>query len=166
MFQCDQCSFSSSRKYNLERHVKNIHGTLQTGSGAVLSEQSIPHHVAQEIFNKNVVPIETYNHVSRQCQGWSSAYKNIEARNKQLEAQIALVNACRHEGVNKFQQTDQEVKNRIKALEDVIVKWQEYYSEKASMKHELTRVLTAYKTGCKNAAELKETIVRMINHYL
>ena len=77
MFQCDQCSFSSSKKYNLERHVKNIHGTLQTGYGAVLSEQSIPHHVPQEILNKNVVPIETYNHVSRQCQGWSSAYKNI-----------------------------------------------------------------------------------------
>ena len=77
MFQCDQCSFSSSEKYNLERHVKNIHGTLQTGYGAVLSEQSIPHHVPQEILNKNVVPIETYNHVSRQCQGWSSAYKNI-----------------------------------------------------------------------------------------
>ena len=77
MFQCDQCSFSSSKKYNLERHVKNIHGTLQTGYGAVLSEQSIPHHVPQEILNKNVVPIETYNHVSRQCQGWSSANKNI-----------------------------------------------------------------------------------------
>ena len=77
MFQCDQCSFSSSEKYNLERHVKNIHGTLQTGYGAVLSEQSIPHHVPQEILNKNVVPIETYNHVSRQCQGWSSANKNI-----------------------------------------------------------------------------------------
>ena len=120
----------------------------------------------QEILHKNVVPIETYNHVSRQCQGWSSAYKNTEARNKQLEAQIANVNACRDEDVNMFQQTDQEVKNRIKALEDVIVKWQEYYSEKASMKHELTRVLTAYKTGCKNAAELKETIVRMIDHYL
>ena len=75
MFQCDQCSFSSSKKYNLERHVKNIHGTLQTGYGAVLSEQSIPHHVPQEILNKNVVPIETYNHVSRQCQGWSSAKK-------------------------------------------------------------------------------------------
>ena len=83
-----------------------------------------------------------------------------------MEAQIAHVNACRDEDVNMFQQADQEDKNRIQALEDVIVKWQEYYSEKASMKHELTRVLTAYKTGCKNAAELKETIVRMINHYL
>ena len=62
MFQCDQCSFSSSRKYNLERHVKNIHGT-----GFEAYEQSIPHHVLQEILNKDVVPMETYNHVSQQC---------------------------------------------------------------------------------------------------
>ena len=166
MFQCDQCSFSSSKKYNLERHVKNIHGTLQTGYGAVLSEQSIPHHVPQEILDKNVVPIETYNHVSRQCQGWSSAYKNIEARNKQLEAQLAHVNACRDEDTNMFQQANQEVENHIQALEHANIKWQEYYSEKASEKHELIRVLTEYKTGCKNAAELKESIVRMIDNYL
>ena len=83
-----------------------------------------------EILHKNDVPIETYNHVSRQCQGWSSAYKNIEARNKQLEAQIAHVNACRDEDTNMFQQTDQEIKNRIQALEDANLKWQEYYCEK------------------------------------
>ena len=52
--------------------------------------------------NKNVVPVETYNHVSKQCHGWSSAYKNIEARNKQLEAQISHVNACRDEDANMF----------------------------------------------------------------
>ena len=161
-----QCSFSSSKKCNLERHVKNINGNSQTGSGALLSEQTIPHHVPHGILHKNVVPIETYNHVSRQCQGWSSAYKNIEARNKQLEAQIAHVNACRDEDVNMFQQTDQEVKNRIQALEDVIVKWQEYYSEKASKKQELIRLLREYKTGCKNGAELKETIALMIDNYL
>ena len=65
-----------------------------------------------------------------------------------------------------FQQTDQEVKNRIQALEHANVKWQEYYSEKASKNHELIRVLTEYKTGCKNEAELKETIVRLIDNYL
>ena len=148
-------------------HDKNKHGTSQTGSEALLREQTIPHHVPQEILHKNVVPIETYNHVSRQCQGWSSAYKNIEARNKQLEAQIAHVNACRDEDVNMFQQTDQEVKNHIQALEDAIVKWQEYYSEKASKRCELIRVLTEHKTGCKNEAGLtKETIARLIENFL
>ena len=93
-----------------------------------------------------------------------SMQKNIETRNKQLEAQIAHVNACRDEDVNMFQQTDQEVKNRIQECEDAIVKWREYYSEKASKKHELIRVLTEYKTGCKNAAELKETIARLIDN--
>ena len=49
MFQCDQCSFSSSKKYNLERHVKNIHGNSQRGSGALLTEQTNASHVPQEI---------------------------------------------------------------------------------------------------------------------
>ena len=49
---------------------------------------------------RNSVPIETYNHVFRQWQGWSSEYKNIEARNKQLEAERTHVNACRDEDTN------------------------------------------------------------------
>ena len=163
---CSFCNFRTHKKYNLEVHKKNKHGTSQTSSGALLSGKTIPHHVPHEILHKNVVPIETYNHVSRQCQGWSSAYKNIEARNKQLEAQLAHVNACRDEDTNMFQQANQEVENHIQALEHANIKWQEYYSEKASKKHELIRVLTEYKTGCKNAAELKESIVRMIDNYL
>ena len=87
--------------------------------------QNILEDFVNDIYNKDVVPIETYNHVSQQCQGWSSASKNIETRNKQLEAQIAHVNACRDEDVNMFQQTDQEVKNRIQALDHANVKWQE-----------------------------------------
>ena len=76
----------------------------------------------REILHKNVVLIETYNHVSKQCQGWPSAYKNIEARNKQLEAQISHVNACRDEDANMFQQADQEVKNHIQEMEHANVK--------------------------------------------
>ena len=64
-------------KSNMKQHAN----LSSTGSGAVLSEQYIAHHVLQEILSINVVPIEIYNHVSRQCQGWSSAYKNIESRN-------------------------------------------------------------------------------------
>ena len=42
-----------------------------------------------------------------------------------------------------------------------------YYAEKASKKHELIRLLTEYKTGGKNEAELtKETIARMIQTFL
>ena len=66
-----------------------------------------------------------------------------------------------------FQQGNQEVKNHIQALEQANKKWQEYYSEKASKKHELIRVLTEYKTNGKNSPELtKETIARMIDNYL
>merc|ERR1711902_81317 len=66
---CSFCNFKTHKKYNLEVHEKNKHGTLQTGSGALLSEQTIPHHVPQEILHENFVPIETYNHVFRQWQG-------------------------------------------------------------------------------------------------
>ena len=114
---CSFCNFKTHKKYNLEVHEKNKHGTLQTGSGALLSEQAIPDHESQEILHKNFVPIEAYNHVFRQWQGWSSAYKNIEARNKQLEAQIAHVNFCRDEDANMLQEVDQEVENYIQALE-------------------------------------------------
>ena len=53
---CSFCNFKTHKKYNLEVHEKNKHGTLQT----------ISQHVSQEILHKNVVPIETYNPVSRQ----------------------------------------------------------------------------------------------------
>ena len=79
MFKCDQCSYSSSRNYNLKRHIKIIHGT-----GSEAYEQSIPHHVSQEILNKDVVPIETYNHVSQQCPGWSSAYKKYRDKKQAI----------------------------------------------------------------------------------
>ena len=149
-------------------HLKNIwkkHVDLSSEDSEQICK-SILEDFINDIYNKDVVPIETYNHVSQQCQGWSSAYKNIEGRNKQLEAQLAHVNACRDEDTNMFQQANQEVENHIQALEHANIKWQEYYSEKASKKHELIRVLTEYKTGCKNAAELKESIVRMIDNYL
>ena len=61
---------------------------------------------------------------------------------------IAYVNDCRDEDANMFQQGNQEVKNHIQSLEHANKKWQEYYSEKAFMKQELIRVLTAYETGC------------------
>ena len=100
---------------------------MSTGTGSEAYEQSISHHVLQEILNKDTVPIETY--VSQQCQGWFSTYKNIERRNKQLEAKISHVNAYRDEDANMFQQGNQEVKNHIQALEHANKKWEEYYSE-------------------------------------
>ena len=37
-------------------HKKNKHGTSQTGSGALLSDQTIPHHVSQEILHIDDIP--------------------------------------------------------------------------------------------------------------
>ena len=35
---CSLCNFRTHKKYNLEMHKKNKHGTSQTGSGALLSD--------------------------------------------------------------------------------------------------------------------------------
>ena len=77
----------------MEHHKQNLGLYLQN---------TMCHHVKQENFNQHFVPIETYNHAFRQWQGWTAAYKNIEARNKQLEA-------WREEDSNLLQQADQEV---------------------------------------------------------
>ena len=47
------------------------------------------------------------------------------------------------------------------------MKIRHWRAEKASKKHELIKLLTKYKTGGKNEAELtKETIARLMEYYL
>ena len=123
---CSFCNFRTHKKYNLEMHKKNKHGTSQAESGALLAEQNVPHHVQQENFNQHLVPIETYNHAFRQWQGWTAAYKNIEARNKQLEA-------WREEDSNLLQQADQEVsvlKSQLQGLLNEKDQLKESYKQK------------------------------------
>lgn len=100
-YLCSFCNFRTHKKYNLDMHTKNKHGTSQTGSGALLEEQTDPHHVQQESLNQHFVPIETYNNVFRQWQGWSSAYQDLEARNKQLEADQNLNRNHANERLNR-----------------------------------------------------------------
>ena len=60
-------------------HLKNIwkkHVDLSSEDSEQICK-SILEDFINDIYNKDVVPIETYNHVSQQCQGWSSAYKKI-----------------------------------------------------------------------------------------
>ena len=123
---CSFCNFRTHKKYNLEMHKKNKHGTSQAGSGALLAEQNVPHHVQHENFNQHFVPIETYNHAFRQWQGWTAAYKNIEARNKQLEA-------WREEDSNLLQQADQEasvLKSQLQGLLNEKDQLKESYKQK------------------------------------
>ena len=122
-------------------HKKNKHGTSQTCSGALQEEQTVPHHVQQETLHKHCVPIQNYNHAFRQWLGWSSSYKNIEARNKQLEAQKAHVNALRDKDANMLQQADQEVfvlKSELQGLSNEKDRLKEKYKQKfKSLKYEI-----------------------------
>ena len=100
-YLCSFCNFRTHKKYNLDMHKKNKHGTSQTGSGTLLEEETDPHNVQQEILHQHCVPIETYNHVFRQWQGWTSAYQNLEARNKQLEGDQNLNQNLVKERINR-----------------------------------------------------------------
>ena len=50
---CPFCNFRTHKKYNLEMHKKNKHGTSQRGSEALLEEQIVSHHTQQEILHQN-----------------------------------------------------------------------------------------------------------------
>ena len=68
-------------------------------------------------------------------------------------------------GKNKKAVANQRRSDFYKTEEGQAIK--RHYAEKAAKKHELIRILTEYKTGGKNEAELtKETIARLIASHL
>ena len=71
---CEICS-KVMRSDHLKNHMKK-HVDLSLEDSEQICK-SILEDFINDIYNKDVVPIETYNHVSQQCQGWSSAYKKI-----------------------------------------------------------------------------------------
>ena len=83
-YLCSFCNFRTHKKYNLDMHKKNKHGTSQTGSGTLLEEETDPHNVQQEILHQHCVPIETYNHVFRQWQGWTSSIPKFKGKKQAI----------------------------------------------------------------------------------
>ena len=114
-YLCSFFNFRTHKKYNLDMHTKNKHGTSQTGSGALLEEQTDPHHVQQEILHQNFVPIETYNHVFRQWQGWTSAYQNLEARKQQSDQEVSVLKSQLQGLLNEKEQLKEAYKQKFKS---------------------------------------------------
>ena len=94
---CSFCNFKTHKKYNLEVHEKNKHGTLQTGSGALLKEQTIPHHVQQQSLHQR--SIQSDSHIEKQSNQqeenidqlhenidkWQKAYETLKLQYQQEE---------------------------------------------------------------------------------
>ena len=70
------------RSDHLKNHMKK-HVDLSLDDSEQICK-SILEDFINAIYNKNVVPIETYNHVSQQCQGWSSAYKKYRDKKQAI----------------------------------------------------------------------------------
>ena len=95
---CNECYFSTSRMFNLERHFKRKHqnqyhepvdtkakhGTIQTGSGILTREQPIPQHVHQSSAQTQNVPIQYIEDAKGIIRQWQEAYQNMERTNKEL----------------------------------------------------------------------------------
>ena len=114
-YLCSFCNFRTHKKYNLDMHTKNKHGTSQTGSGALLEEQTDPHHVQQDILYQNFVPIETYNYVFRQWQGWTSAYQNLEARKQQSDQEVSVLKSQLQGLLNEKEQLKEAHNQKFKS---------------------------------------------------
>ena len=71
-------------------HEKNKHGTLQTGSGALLKEQTIPHHVQQQSLHQRSIQSDSH----------------IEKQSNQQEENVDQL----HENIEQYQRPQQEEK--------------------------------------------------------
>ena len=146
-YVCPFCNFKTHKKYNLDMHKINRHSadsscsgkisrggnifdaqaqakleTSQTGSGTILEEQSTPQNVQQDsLHQQNVhLPIEDYNYAARQWRVFASSFKNIEVRNKQLEAENRQLNAWIDEAAESLEQKDNEITNLQAHLQNCI----------------------------------------------
>ena len=66
------------------------------------------------------MPIEDYNYAARQWRVFASSFKNIEVRNKQLEAENRQLNAWIDEAAESLEQKDNEITNLQAHLQNCI----------------------------------------------
>ena len=57
---CSLCNFRIHKKYNLEVHKKNKHGTSQTGSGALLSDNQCSYSSSRKYDLKSPEKLKHY----------------------------------------------------------------------------------------------------------
>ena len=73
---CSFCNFRTHKKYNLEMHKKNKHGTSQTGSGSVPVEQTNSSHPQNE--NYSNLQEESVDQLYGNIDQWQKAYETLK----------------------------------------------------------------------------------------
>ena len=73
---CSFCNFRTHKKYNLEMHKKNKHGTSQTGSGSVPVEQTNSSHPQNE--NYSNLQEENVDQLYENIDQWQKAYETLK----------------------------------------------------------------------------------------
>ena len=92
---CNHCGYTSTRKYNLQVHIRNKHGNnaaasttmnvaegrhpnVQPGSGIQRNEPTLHCESGPaEIYQPNTVSMEDYTKATESAHGWKNAYENL-----------------------------------------------------------------------------------------
>ena len=130
---CSFCNFRTHKKYNLEMHKKNKHGTSQTGSGSVPVEQTNPSHSQNE--NYSNLQEENVDQLYENIDQWQKAYETLKEQ-YQKEERVTTNNDGRpsHVSIQLYDKC-------CKALKDYMYQCQVLRTEKGQ---QLDRFCTAW----------------------
>ena len=131
---CPLCNFKTHKKYNLDMHKRNRHsaqeypkdGISQQGSGSLLMNQPISSNNQQ---TGTHVPIQDFKDYIQQ---WQEVYQNMQVRIKQLEEEIAQLEACRNEDTNMLYEELKKVsilEPELQKLSQINKQWSEAYRQ-------------------------------------
>ena len=127
-YQCPHCSYQKDL-WSVKRHMSRKHMTNQAGSGALEREQVTAAHMQEASAHQQNVAISDKIENLRQLQ---VAYQNVLTRNKQLEAEIAQLEACRNEDSNMLYEELQKVsilEPELQKLSQINKQWSEAYRQ-------------------------------------
>ena len=133
-YVCSFCNFKTHKKYNLDMHKRNRHSAQeypkddisQKGSGPLPMNQAISPNDQQ---TGTHVPIQYFKDYVQQ---WQEVYQNMQVRIKQLEEEIAQLEACRNEDSNMLHEELQKVsilEPELGKLYHINKQWSEAYRQ-------------------------------------
>ena len=115
-------------------HKRNRHSAQEYPKDDISQQGSGPLPMNQPISPNNQqtgthVPIQDFKDYTQQ---WQEAYQNLQVRNKQLEDEIAQLEACRNEDTNMLYQEIQKVsilEPELQKLCQINKQWSEAYRQ-------------------------------------
>ena len=127
-YQCPHCPYQKDL-WSVKRHMSRKHMKNQAGSGALEREHVTAAHMQEASAHQQNVAISDKIENLRQLQ---VAYQNVLTRNKQLEAEIAQLEACRNEDSNMLYEELQKVsilEPELQKLSQINKQWSEAYRQ-------------------------------------